>query len=354
MNQTFQRSSAQIIKVVPKAVNQDEFVRNPTAIPVNKPAFFILGGEETIDAYKARFYGRYIRTILNKNNVSNLDYYSVFYDFGSRIPAHDRAELFRAAGRNIIEMEADNEKRAQQIAAVEKFESKPIFIQILFERIFKPRIVNQYGRRYDINTAIQYARNAIFFTHCQGTSTLLMLQRKLQQAMQDAGYTADEIDLFLKNIVTINHEPLGPLNQLRTTSVSFMSVHDAVLRNNNMIDAIFLENADKVKPMFLENINTLIVPNVRDKTTDAKTDEHSTFDLGERNTYKMTDAGKVLFAAERNAIVKVAVAAIEHKPIPTSLITGRGVKLSELIQNTDTFMRSSYHSPQIQVHDYQK
>ena len=132
------------------------------------------------------------------------------------------------------------------------------------------------------------------------------------------------------------------------------ATNDAVLRNNNMIDAIFLENADKVKPMFLENINTLIVPNVRDKTTDAKTDEHSTFDLGERNTYKMTDAGKVLFAAERNAIVKVAVAAIEHKPIPTSLITGRGVKLSELIQNTDTFMRSSYHSPQIQVHDYQK
>ena len=354
MNQGFQRSSAQIIKIVPKSVNQDEFVRNPSAIPVGKPAFFMLGGEETIDAYKARFYGRYIRTILNKNNISDLDYYSVFYDFGSRVPSHDRAELFRAAGRNVVELEEGNERRAQRIATVDKFESKPIFVQVLFEHIFKPRIVNQYGRRYDINTAIQYARNAIFFTHCQGTSTMLMLQRKLQQAMQDAGYTTGEIDLFLKNIVTINHEPLGPLNQLRTTSVSFMSVHDAVLRNNNMIDAVFQENIEKVKPMFLENTNTLIVPKVRDEATDAETDEHSTFDLGDRNSYTISDDGKILFAAERNAIVKAATAAIERKPIPTNLITGRGVKLSELIQNTETFMRSSYHSPQIQVHDYQK
>ena len=354
MNPSFQRSSAQIIKIVPKSLNDNEFIRNPTTIPVGKPAFFILGGEETIDAYKARFYGRYLRTILDKNNVHGIDFYSVFYTFGSRVPSHDRAELFRAAGRNVIELEADNQKRAQQIATVDKFESKPVFVQILFEYIFKPRIVNQYGRRHDINTAIQYARNAIFFTHCQGTSTMLMLQRMLQQAMQNAGYTPAEIDLFLKNIITINHEPLAPLNQLKTTGVSFMSIHDAVLRNNNMIDAVFLENAEKVKPMYMENTHILVVPNVRDGVPDAETDEHSTFDLGDKNSFEISKAGKVLFAAERNAITKVASAAIERKPIPNNLITGRGVKLSELTQNAVEFMRSAYHSPQIQVRDYQK
>ena len=354
MYQSFQRSSAQMIKVVPKSVNQDEFIRNPTVIPVSKPAFFILGGEETIDAYKARFYGRYIRTILNKNDVHGMDFYSVFYAFGSRIPSHDRAELFRAAGRNVVELEEDDERRAQQIATVDKFEPKPIFVQVLFDKILKPRIVNQYGRRYDINTAIQYARNVIFYTHCQGASTLLMLQNKLQEEMHKVGYAQNEIDMFLKNLIAINHEPLAPLTQIKMNAVSFMSVHDAVLHTNNMIDAIFLENPEKVTPMYLENTRTLVVPNVRDEMPDSKTDEHSTFDLGDKSTYKISSAGKILFAAERNALVKSATAAMERKPIPTNLITGRGVKLSELTQNANDFIRSSYHSPQIQVRDYQK
>ena len=354
MNQSFQRSSAQIIKIVPKSVNDNEFIRNPSQIPVGKLAIFALGGEETTDEYKARFYGRYIREILRQNDIKGIDLYSTFYAFGSRVPSHDRAELFRAAGRNVIELDADNTKRAQQIATVDKFETKPVFVQILFEHIFKPRIVNQYGRRHDINTAIQYARNAIFFTHCQGTSTMLMLQRMLQQAMLNAGYTQAEIDLFLKNIITINHEPLAPLSQLKTTSVSFMSIHDAVLRNNNMIDAVFLENAEKVNPLYIENTRTLIVPNVRDEMPNAETDEHSTFDLGEKSPYKVSKPGKILFAAERNAVVKSVLAAIERKPIPTNLITGRGVKFSDLTQNAQDFMRVAYRSPQIQVHDYQK
>ena len=352
--QSFQRSSAQIIKIVPKAQNADEFVRNPSVIPVGKPAFFMLGGEETIDAHKARFYGRYIRTILEANNINTFDFYSVFYAFGSRVPSHDRAELFRAGGRNVLELEADNEKRSAQIATVDKFEPQPIFIQILFDKIFKPRIVNQYGRKYDINTAIQYARNAIFFTHCQGASTLLMLQRKLQQTMKYAGYTPAEIDLFLKNIVVINHEPLAPLDQIKMTSVSFMSVRDAVLRDNNMIDSAILEHADNIKPMYFESKRTMVVPNVRDEMPDAETDEHSTFDLGDKNNYKLSDGGKILFAAERNAIVKSATAALMHQSIPNNLISGRGVKVSELTKNATEFMNNRYLPPQIQVHDYQK
>ena len=354
MNQPFQRSSAQIIKVVPTSVSDNEIVRNPSQIPVGKPAIFALGGEETIDEYKARFYGRYIREILKQNNINGVDLYSAFYAFGSRVPSHDRAELFRAGGRFIQEFDTDNEKRAHQIAMVDKFEPKPIFVQILFEKIFKPRIVNQYGRRYDINTAIGYARNAIFFTHCQGASTILMIQNMLQAAMRDAGYSANEIDLFLKNIVVINHEPLGPIEQLKMTSVSFMSAHDAVLRNNGMIGNDIIDNIDMAKPMFFESNHTVIVPNVRDEAIDIETDEHSTFDLGEKSTYKLSNWGKIMFAAERNAIVKSVSAAIMRKPIPTNLITGRGVKFSEMTQNARDFMRAAYQAPQIQVRDYQK
>ena len=354
MNQPFLRSSAQIIKIVPKSLNDNEMIRNPSVIPIGKPAVFAFGGEETIDEYKARFYGRYIREILKQNHINDIDIYSVFYAFGSRVPSHDRVELFRAGGRFIQEFDTDNEKRTQQIAMVDKFEPKPIFIQILFEKIFKPRIVNQYGRRYDINTAIQYARNAICFAHCQGTSTMLMLQRMLQHAMQDAGYTSNEIDLFLKNIVVINHEPLGPIEQFKMTNVSFMSAHDAVLRNNGMISGDIINNTDIAKPMYFKASNTMIVPHVRDEAIDSETDEHSTFDLGDRNNYKLSADGKTLFAAERNALVKSVMAAIEHKPIPTNLITGRGVKFSDLTQNAQDFMRVAYRSPQIQVHDYQK
>ncbi len=354
MNQPFQRSSAQIIKMVPVSVNENEFIRNPVSIPVGKPSVFIFGGEETIDPYKARFYGRYISEILAQNKINNVDIYSVFYAFGSRVPSHDRAELFRAAGRFVQEIDSDNEHRAQQIAAVDKFEPNPIFVQILFDKIFKPRIVNQYGRRYDINTAIQYARNAIIFTHCQGASTMLMLQHALQHAMHVAGYSPSEIDLFLKNIVTINHEPLGPIEQIKTTSVSFMSVYDAVLRDNGMFDGAILDNADNVKPMYFESKHMMVMPNVRDVTPDSETNEHSTFDLGAKNQYKLSAAGKILFAAERNALIKSLNAAIERKPIPTNLVSGRGVTVSELTQNASDFMRSAYRAPQIQVHDYQK
>lgn len=278
----------------------------------------------------------------------------MFYAFGSRIPSHDRAQLFRKAGKRIIELEADNEKRNAQISAVDKLEPQPIFIQILFDKIFKPRIVNQYGTRYEINTAIKHARNAIFFTHCQGASTMLMLQDKLQQNMKTAGYTQSEIDLFLKNIIVINHEPLGPIDQLKTTTVSFMYIHDAVLRNNGMFDDVLLENAGRIKPMFFKSKHTMVVPNVRDEIPDAETDEHSTFDLGDKNNYKLNEYGKILFAAERNAIVKSASAAILHAPIPTNLISGRGVKVSELTNNAIDFMRITYQSPQTLVHDYQK
>ena len=354
MNQPFMRSSANIIKLVPKSQNDSEFIRNPTVIPVDKLAFFALGGEETIDEYKARFYGRYIRPILNKNRIYDFDLYSVYYQFGSRVPSHDRAELFRAAGKHVVELETDNERRTAQIATVDKFEPKPIFAQILFDKIFKPRIINQYGQRYDTNTAVQYARNAICFTHCQGASTLLMVQRMLHQAMKDAGYTQSEIDLFLKNIVVINHEPLGPVDQLKMTCVSFMSVRDAVLRANGMFDDNIMHHAENIKPMYFERTSTLIVPSVRDTALAPETDEHSTFDLGDRNDFNLSESGKILFAAERNAIVKSATAAIEHKPIPKNLITGRGVKYSELVQNTHDFMRSVYTAPQIRVCDYQK
>lgn len=354
MTQPFMRSSAQIIKVVPQSQSENEIIRDPSVIPLGKPAFFLFGGEETTDMFKARFYGRYIRTILKQNNISGLDFYSVVYAFGSRIPSHDRAELFRAGKKNVIELEADNEKRAQQIAMVDKFEPKPIFIQILFEKIFKPRIVNQYGRRYDINTAVQYARNAICFTHCQGASTLLMIQNMIESEMNKVGYTQNEIDLFLKNIVAINHEPLGPINQFKMTTVSFMSVRDAVLRNNSMFGGTIVENAENIKPMYFDYQRTLVVPDVRDEVADPETDEHSTFDLGDKNPYKLSANGKTLFAAERNALVKAATAALEHKPIPKNLISGRGVKISELSQNASDFIAATYQSPQILVRDYQK
>ena len=84
MSIEYKPSDAHVIKSVPYSDDAPYGVIEINQIVPNRPAIVIFGGELTDCAKHANHYIKQMQQILTEAKLSDIDIYSVYYDFGSR------------------------------------------------------------------------------------------------------------------------------------------------------------------------------------------------------------------------------------------------------------------------------
>ena len=76
-------SNAEIIQRIPKSDSAPYGCVTVNQVPVQRPALVAFGGELTTNAQAANSYAKMLATLLDENNINDVDVYSVIYKFGS-------------------------------------------------------------------------------------------------------------------------------------------------------------------------------------------------------------------------------------------------------------------------------
>lgn len=103
-------------------------------------------------------------------------------------------------------------------------------VNSLFDTVIRPRIMDKNGVRLDLETAMLRMRNVTFYAHCYGAYLAKKVQAKTAQEMEKLGYSNDEIQMFLNQMLIVAHAPSCELTKQTEHFISFASVAD------NMID----------------------------------------------------------------------------------------------------------------------
>ena len=82
---TYSQSGITVIHRVPKSKDSPYGANVIKSVPIDKPAFIVLGGELTSDLRGANSYAKRLQILLYENNIPTVDVYSVAYQFGTEI-----------------------------------------------------------------------------------------------------------------------------------------------------------------------------------------------------------------------------------------------------------------------------
>lgn len=338
---TYTLSSAKILKKVQKTKRNPFGYIMVETIPVDKPSVIAFGGELATYERATNSYAKQIQTLLLENNIQDVDVYSVMYDFGSGDAKLERAEQFRIAGRrlanenvhpivkNILEVTLNKMRNNEPV---------PNYVKQLFEILLRPRISDSASLPLKPEEAIQKIRKIKFVAHCQGAATIWQLANYMYDEMIKMGYDKNDVKNIQKELFVIQHSPVAPLNKQKFTTLSFASAEDTMMRNHNNIFADwFSENSADVVPCYFdENHGNLFITGRLNK---VPFNEHSNKGLTqeELDALPLTDDGKIIFTAERNAIVNAAKKSIKGAPITSvaEIVDGNGIDFKELKQNGD-------------------
>lgn len=315
MIQKYKYSDANIIKLEGATGTLDTIIPNPV-IDVQKPAIFVLGGEYTLNQYNARTYARYIRDVLSANSISDIDIYSAYYSWGSRMAGIDRTYRFLAQGKDVdidsryIDNIANN-IRQQNL----QFEPVPMYAQKIFNQIFAPRIENAEHKRFNKRQLMQNT-NALVWTHCQGAATMLYVQDILRDRMKSMGYKTSEIRDFQQNILVIQHEPAAPLGELEFNTVSFMAADDSTTCQHDIFSQQAKDYQTALRPSYFPQGNLFTAYRMRIDKISETLSEHNNLGMATPDYQTLSNDGKRIFQIQKNVLVRGAQAIKERKPVP--------------------------------------
>lgn len=128
------------------------------------------------------------------------------------------------------------------------------YIDDLFNIAFISRIKDK-NTKLSLTHACKNIRKVILVTHCYGAYVAYQIEQKLKQNMSELGYSTQEIEQILSQLLIINQAPLAPINKFQSTCVNFGSVFDtraAVSENNfHKYKHLLINNNDTIKPCYL-------------------------------------------------------------------------------------------------------
>ena len=296
-------------------------------IDVNKPALVALGGALTTNETKAFGYIENLRNAIR--NKSDVDLFAAVYKFESLDPMLIKANAFRRAGRKIrLDMDANIAQRKEtELGIIYENEPTPGYIEDLYDIIIAPRIIRG-------NTALtaKNLRGVILYSHCHGAIVVNQLADMAEQQMKSTGFKNNEIKQCLSNVIVVQHNPTAPLENARFTTLNFISASDDTLDYFDNFSKAALKR-DDLTPSFIGNKYANVF--VASKLYVADGSEHG-FSAGyQDNGSKLTPNGKVIFAAEQNAINNAIDAAVAHAPMPSieQLVTGNNVNIEQMRNN---------------------
>lgn len=329
----FVGSSSYLVKNNPTATQgQKQFV-SVYEVPVGKPVLVIFGGALTTTDRKA--YG-YIEHISQKlPQLRDVDVYSAVYQFESVDPMLVKIQTFRRAGRKIA-LDANAaiaRKKEQQLQEINANEPTPGYIEDLYDTIIAPRIIPRNQQ-----ATLKNMRDLVIYSHCHGAIVVKLLGDMATINMQKAGFTPAETKEILANTVAIQHNPTAPLENHVFTTLNFASATDDTLDYHDDFSKRVLGRQD-IEPTFMgDDYANLFLASKLNK--DMHGSEHG-FSIGYQQTDEsLTDQGKVIFAAQRNALVNALNRAKEQQPLqsPQDMTKGDNVNFAELLTKAKAIM----------------
>lgn len=307
------------------------------AVPTDVPAIVAFGGELTNAEIHANSYGKMLYRTLAEEKVSGVNVYSVVYDFGSRSPSLERADLFHRAGRKLKLAEHPITRAAMTARLDEMRANEPVpnYIIDLYNILLRPRLFDENGRVRPINTAIKNMRNIMFYGHSHGAAVITQLGDYMAGQLYDAGRTPEQIAKIQRNLLVIQHGPLSPLNpnRRRFNTLSFASAEDTTMQNHGNAFARYMsENSADVVPAFFagDRGNLFVVQRLRSSFIGEH--DHRGILHDEREQMMTSDDGGILFDAERNALTRGAKNMLTGRAVPSvrELVNGKTVNFDQM------------------------
>ena len=354
----YKNSNAGIIKAVPKTADNQYGIIEVDVVPAGRPTMVVLGGELTYIPRFANHYLGQIRRVLEAANVTGAELYSVYYEFGSRDADIDRINLFRRAKRKLLNMKRNRQAMEFKTEQMATNEPNPVYLDKLYNAIMRPIIFdNNTQTPYDVQTAAKNASLLRFYTHSHGGAAVTELGAMMAKDMRKMGFTNTQIKNILQNVVVIQHAPITTLENPLFTTLTFASASDTRMNLYNLFSEFAYENAMNMYPSYFSQNGAHLFAAGQIMSTMAG--EHDNAGLIE--TARLTDDGKVIMAAERNAIINSMQSAIDGNATPTvdKLVGGDGVDWDDLVRNGNWFYDNMLknikrHKKRIPAPDYQK
>ena len=327
-------STANVIKSVPKSADAPYGVIDVDVVAPGRKRIVTLGGEFTYMAQFANHYIKLIKQLLTEANAADCDVYGVYYTFGSRKADVERREIFARAGRMIA---PENHWRqmlthAERLEHMENTEPVPGYLEPLYNALIKPILIDDAGNVRDAKTVKQLAEELRFYTHSHGSAVLYQLADIMADKMKQMNFTAEQIRDIQKQIVAVQHGPVSPLEHSRFTTLSFMSASDTTSRMYNTFYEYAHNNSENMYPSYFSQwgINLFMAGQFRE--TPGK--EHDDLGLTAYIHKQLTDDGRVIHSAERNAILN---SVRTNSNDVRTLVSGDGVDFDELARNGQWF-----------------
>ena len=355
-------SNATIIQRIPKSETNPYGYIPTEVVPFDKPTMAVFGGDLTQTERNANYYAKQIEELLKESGISNINIYSIAYNFGSGRSKLERAEMFRSAGRRIKEERIlpEAKKRLDLIQkSMKDNEPVPNYIKQLYKIFLYPRISDENNKPLNINDAVFRIRKIKFYAHCQGAAALGQMSNYMYDEMLRMGYEKKNIEKIQKELLVIQHSPLAPLNKQKFMTISFASANDTMMQDhNNQFADWFNDNYQDIIPCYFgpKHGNIFIATNLY--TNSFKEHDNRCIVPSEEISCPLTTEGKIIFTAERNALIRSALKAIDGTPIKSvaELTDGNGVNFKRLKKNGDavySVMLNDLHLQNLS-HDHQK
>ena len=215
------KSNAFVCERVQKTRETPFGIKQTQKIDLNAPCVFVLPGDATVSEKELNGYLSDIEHFLTQNGLDkSVKTYGCFYDFGEYM------------NRNIAivkQMEKYHRLRLRNTDTEEE-NIDPKYIDVLFEKLFLPRISDESGQKRPLKDAQKYIRNINFFAHCHGGYAFLKLEEKLNEKMTSLGYTTDEQKQIFDNLLCVAFAPFAPMGASKSQMISFVSADDNIIR----------------------------------------------------------------------------------------------------------------------------
>lgn len=331
------QTTAFVIKSVPVDVDNEYGVEPVDVIEVGKPTLLIFGGDMTYKPQNANYYIKRLRKILDWGDIKGVNIYSAYYFFGLHDYKKYRASVFRAAGHKIKDLIHIKPRDAKQPV--------PQYVKHLFEMLILPLL-------QDKDNALSNTSKVRIFAHSHGALVARTLGDYMAQEMKNMGYTSAQIKQIQQSIIVIQHGPTTPLENPRFTTLSFGSAEDIMMDMHNAFSKYAYLNSIDMYPSYFPQGGAHLFATY--KLAQGMAGEHGIDGLNE-TTY-LTDDGKIIFAAERNAIVNSLRAVVNNQPAPSvgKLVSSSGVNFAEMAANGKFFYETMVNNVKNQIKNNQE
>lgn len=324
--------TATIFQRIPKTPNNIYGCVVANDIHPNKKSVVIFGGENTHTGKDANYYMSCMEKIIG----NNADIYAISYNTTNNQAAqNERKKIANSTHKNAI-----NPKEIPD-AAIE-----------LFDKIIRPRITDEHGKKLDYSVMIKNMQNLTIYTHCHGSVIPYHFQKMMIDAMRSIGYKKFQIVMAMQNLCVIQHAPVVPLTKNKFSTLSFMSAQDSFIKTYKILPQWMVKNAENMEPSFFPSGNLVVVYQVSHKAMFEHTIDGYVYpDI-------LTPDGAFLFDAEKTAIIN----AIKRDKVlsPEKLLSGAKIPFNDLRDNGTIFYKMIQiinrreHRAQIQARANQK